>query len=67
MTYGNGELLHEDRHFYDHVEYQVPVQVYCQGIHRDIGYVEYYSEFFIKVNNTYYNRKMFTFVSRPGY
>lgn len=45
----------------------MPVQVYSRGLHRDIGYVEYYSEFFVKVNNTYYNRKLFEFVSRAGY
>jgi hypothetical protein len=65
--YENGQKLNADVHFLDHIEWGVPVQVYFQGVHRDIGYVEYYSEYFVKVNNTYYNRKFFEFVSRPGY
>jgi hypothetical protein len=65
--YENGEQLYEDRHFLDHMECEVPVQVYLRGEHRDIGYVEYYSVHFIKVNNTLYNRSLFEFVSRPGY
>jgi len=65
--YSNGELIFADFHFNDHCEHQVPVQIYWGREHSDIGFVEQYSQGFVKVNNVFYNRMQFTFVSRPGY
>ena len=65
--YSNGDKISEDRHFQDHIEHEVPVQIYLEHYHRDIGFIERFTPSFIKVNSTYYNRKLFTFVSRPGY
>lgn len=65
--YQNGQPLFEDSHFQDHFAAYIPVQVYYQGMHKDIGFVEYYTSYFIQVNNTFYNRHLYTFISRPGY
>lgn len=65
--YDNGQKLTHDHHFQDHVDASVPVQVYYQTAHKDIGFVEVYSTHFIKVNNTFYNRTLHDFISRPGY
>jgi len=65
--YSNGELIFADFHFNDHQEHQVPVQIYWGREHSDIGYIEQISQGFVKVNNVFYNRMQFTFVSRPGY
>ncbi|WP_308637021.1 hypothetical protein [Paenibacillus silvisoli] len=65
--YVNGQLIFDDSHFHDHHEHQVPVQIYWGKEHHDIGYVETISPSYIKMNNVFYSRKQFTFVSRPGY
>ncbi|MBW7454548.1 hypothetical protein ACFOLF_17715 [Paenibacillus sepulcri] len=65
--YLNGQLIYDDSHFLDHSEHQVPVQIYWGNEHSDIGFVEQCSPQYIKVNNVFYNRRQFTFVSRPGY
>ncbi|MBP3967027.1 MULTISPECIES: hypothetical protein [Paenibacillus] len=65
--YVNGQHIFDDYHFQDHHEHQVPVQIYWGKEHHDIGYVEYFSPSYIKMNNIFYSRKQFTFVSRPGY
>ncbi|MEF3312779.1 hypothetical protein PV433_28245 [Paenibacillus sp. GYB004] len=65
--YSNGDHILEDGQFQDHMEHEVPVQIYLERNHRDIGYVERFTPSFIKVNSTYYNRSLYTFVSRPGY
>ncbi|MOA64880.1 hypothetical protein D3C78_1910800 [compost metagenome] len=65
--YSNGQSLIHDFHFQDHFEAGIPVQVYYQNMHKDIGFVEYYSLHFVKVNNILYNRHLYTFISRPGY
>ncbi len=65
--YTNGQPLNHDQQFKDHIEHEVPVQVYFKNNHKDIGFVEYYTTSFIKVNNIYYNRAIYTFISRPGY
>ncbi|MEI7027677.1 hypothetical protein [Paenibacillus sp. y28] len=65
--YRNGQNLTEDLHFQDHLEHEVPIQIYLGVNHKDIGFVEQYSGIFIKVNNTFYRRDYFTFISRPGY
>ncbi|WP_409343888.1 hypothetical protein [Paenibacillus sp. MBLB4367] len=62
-----GQKLTQDTHFRDHVQHEIPVQVYDGRQHIDIGMVESYSEHFIKINNTAYNRNMYTYISRPGY
>ncbi|MBP1996176.1 hypothetical protein J2Z66_007820 [Paenibacillus eucommiae] len=65
--YDNGQELITDLHFQAHMDADIPVQVYYQNKHKDIGYVEYFTPSYIKINNTYYNRYLYTFVSRPGY
>jgi len=65
--YLNGQMIFDDRHFQDHMTLEVPIQIYCGQLHRDIGFIEYYGKEFVKVNNIFYSRKQFTFVSRPGY
>jgi len=65
--YDNGQTLTQDLHFQDHLEACVPVQVYYQNSHKDIGFIEYYTTHFIKVNNIFYNRFLYTFISRAGY
>jgi hypothetical protein len=67
MMYVNGQRLSDDRHFQDHLEQEVPVQIYYESSHSDIGFVEAFCSQFVKVNNIFYNRHWFTFVSRPGY
>ncbi|MDB5052388.1 MAG: hypothetical protein JWM44_438 [Bacilli bacterium] len=62
-----GQTLTGDGQFYDHIEHEIPIQIYLERSHTDIGFIEGYSEDYIKVNQTFYNRKQFTFVSRPGY
>lgn len=62
-----GQRLTRDLHFQDHYEHEVPVQIYDDKQHKDIGFIQAYSHHFIKVNNTFYNRTMYTFISRPGY
>lgn len=65
--YQNGQRLYDDKHFKDHLTHEVPVQIYLDGQHADIGFVERVSEHFIRINSTYYNRSMYWFISRPGY
>jgi hypothetical protein len=67
FMYVNGQALSEDQHFLDHIEQKVPVQVYFEELHQDIGYVNELSGHFIRVNGTLYNRELFQFVSRPGF
>jgi len=66
-VYMNGQMIFDDHHFYDHMKAEVPIQVYRGRMHSDIGLIEYYGKEFVKVNNIFYSRKQFTFVSRPGY
>lgn len=65
--YLNGQVIFEDGHFNDHIEYQVPVQIYCGKQHSDIGFIEQFTSKFVRINNIFYNRNLFTFISRPGY
>lgn len=65
--YENGQTLTEDNHFNDHIGRDVPVQIYQSGSHNDIGYVQEVSVAYIKVNDTFYRRDQFLFISRPGY
>ncbi|MBW7477390.1 hypothetical protein K0T92_21970 [Paenibacillus oenotherae] len=65
--YLNGQLIFDDTHFDDHRECHVPIQIYLQKEHSDIGFIEQYCSDYIKVNNIFYGRKEYTFVSRPGY
>lgn len=65
--YKFGQTLEHDDDFLDHKEKQIPVQVYFLSRHVDIGFIEWYSRDFVKMNGLYYSRKWFRFVSRPGY
>ena len=65
--YENGQPLTDDSQFNDHIGRSVPVQIYSGGSHRDIGYVQEVTAAYIKINDTFYRRDQFTFVSRPGY
>lgn len=65
--YLNGQQLTEDRHFQDHIIHEVPVQIYLDKNHNDIGFVEKVSSHYVKMNNTFYSRNIYTFISRPGY
>lgn len=65
--YKNGQQLTHDRQFEDHIGRDVPVQIYRNRTHNDIGFVQEVLPDFIRVNDTFYRRDQFTFVSRPGY
>ncbi|MFD2671542.1 hypothetical protein [Marinicrinis sediminis] len=65
--YYNGQALTEDIHFEDHIEHAVPIQIYEENAHYDIGFVERYDGSHVIVNQTRYPRSRFHFVSRPGY
>ena len=65
--YLHGQQLSTDIQFQDHIDAGIPVQVYYQNLHKDIGFVEVYTSHFVKVNNSFYNRSMHVFISRPGY
>lgn len=62
-----GEELSEDSHFQNHLDCGIPVQVYYNGKHADIGLVESVTSQYVKINDIYYARHLFTFISRPGY
>lgn len=63
----HGAALIKDEHFQYHIAERVPVQIYESHQHSDIGYIEKFCSAYVKVNDTYYHREQFTFVSRPGY
>jgi len=65
--YENGQILALDKHFLDHMDHEVPVQIYSNNEHSDIGFIELFCEDYVKVNNIPYNREAFIFISRPGY
>lgn len=65
--YSFGQTLTGDTQFCDHIEHEIPVQIYEDRNHTDIGYIDGYSDQFVKVNQISYCRKQFTFISRPGY
>lgn len=65
--YSNGEKLTHDLHFRDHMESIVPIQIYCNQKHSDIGFVEKFCPRYVKVNDTFYSRDTYIFISRPGY
>jgi hypothetical protein len=65
--YNNGQQLIQDSQFQDHVDAYIPVQVYYQSVHKDIGFVQTVTPHFIIMNHTYYNRYLYLFVSRSGY
>ncbi|WP_338044382.1 hypothetical protein [Paenibacillus pinistramenti] len=41
--------------------------MYFEGIHEQIGLITAYDSYFVEVEGTLFNRKLFTFISRPGY
>ncbi len=65
--YTNGQSISSNDQFLDHVKDHIPIQIYHNARHRDIGFVEKVSYHYVKVNNTFYSRQLYTFVSRPGY
>lgn len=65
--YTNGQALTADSHFEDHLLRDVPIQIYYKQTHSDIGFVQEVSPAYVKVNDTFYRRDHFTFISRPGY
>jgi len=67
VIYENGQRLYEDRHFQDHIDHGVPIQIYLNGVHQDIGFIERFNRRSVRVNNVNYDRRRFTFISRPGY
>lgn len=67
IIYENGQRLNEDQHFMDHIEHEVPIQVYLGAEHYDIGFVEWFSRHHVRINDVEYDRSRFTFISRPGY
>ncbi|AGA59738.1 Putative uncharacterized protein [Thermobacillus xylanilyticus] len=67
VVYENGQRLHEDQHFQDHIDHGVPIQIYLGGVHQEIGFVEWFNSRSVRVNNIDFDRNVFTFVSRPGY
>jgi hypothetical protein len=67
VWYENGQRLYEDRHFQDHIDHGVPIQIYLDGVHQDIGFIERFNRRMVRVNHVNYDRKRFTFISRPGY
>jgi hypothetical protein len=66
-NYQNGEKLITLQNFQDHASHGIPVQVYDQFTHADIGFVQEIHETFVIVNKTQYSRELFKFISRPGY
>lgn len=66
-VYMNGQQLYDNQHFEDHIRHAVPVQIYLDREHSDIGFIEHYCPDYVKVNNVFYRRSQFTFISRPGY
>jgi len=65
--YTFGQEIKGDEQLYDHIEHGIPVQIYLEHHHTDIGFIENYSVNDVQVNHTSYSRKQFTFISRPGY
>jgi len=65
--YVNGQLIYDDRQLLDHMDSEVPIQVYYGRTHSDIGYINQYGNDYICVNHVYYSRRLYTFVSRPGF
>lgn len=65
--YVNGQKLTDDLHFQDHIDHEVPIQVYQMKEHSDIGFIQQVTPLYIKINGTFYSRSLYTFVSRPGY
>jgi len=62
-----GELLTLQRHFQYHIQNAVPVEVRRGSTHVDMGVLTAVDESFAELQGTLYNRKVFTFISRPGY
>lgn len=67
LMYANGERITKDYHFQDHIDCYVPVQIYSNKKHCDIGFVEKFCSHYVKMNGIYYHRTEYNFVSRPGY
>lgn len=66
-VYVNGQRLHKDRHFKAHIIHGVPIQIYLDNVHQEIGFIERFTKHYVRINNVDYDRTRFTFISRPGY
>ncbi len=62
-----GEPLTLHRHFQYHLQYAIPVEVYCGDVHVDIGVLTAVDASFAELQGTLYSRSLFTFISRPGF
>ncbi|MRN57217.1 hypothetical protein [Paenibacillus monticola] len=62
-----GEILTLQRHFQYHIQNAVPVEIYLDNVHIDIGILTAVDESFVELQGTLYNRGLFIFISRPGY
>ncbi|MCQ4088956.1 hypothetical protein [Saccharibacillus sp. JS10] len=65
--YEFGALLKDNRHFYDHMNAGIPVEIYHQDVPVDIGLVTGIHESFIEIGQALYHRGRYVFLSRPGY
>ena len=62
-----GQFLTLQRHFQYHIQNAVPVEVRRGSTYVDIGMLTAVDDSFAELQGTLYNRKVFTFISRPGY
>ncbi|MDO7908571.1 hypothetical protein Q5741_19465 [Paenibacillus sp. JX-17] len=62
-----GDILIYDSQFLFHLKHRVPVQVYEGELHVEVGQIARFNDHFVEIGQTLFNRKRFTFVSRPGY
>ncbi|MCD1260373.1 hypothetical protein B5M42_016290 [Paenibacillus athensensis] len=62
--YTNKPFLYRDAHFQHHLEASVPVLIYLEETEIGSGLIVSYNATFIKIGDTYYNRLMYTFVSK---
>jgi hypothetical protein len=60
-----GEILTLQRHFQYHIQHAVPVEIYLDNVHVDIGVLTAVDESFVELQGTLYNRGLF--ISRPGF
>ncbi|KKO51550.1 hypothetical protein [Paenibacillus sp. DMB20] len=60
------KLTHHS-HFQYHMKHAIPVQVYEQGCHKNVGLITAVDAQFVEIEGTLYNRSFYTFISRPGY
>ena len=49
------------------MKHAIPVQVYEQGCHKNVGLITAVDAQFVEIEGALYNRNFYTFISRPGY